>query len=73
MINECMTLSYGLPYILTFPQVLFLFQDKHVMVEKLLQFFIAKVDAYLLEAVEVKDLEPSNVEDSNKTDPGQKY
>ena len=31
--------------------VLFLLQDKHVMVEKLLQFFIGEVDAKLLQAV----------------------
>ncbi len=34
--------------------VLFLLQYKHVMVEKLLQFFIGKVDAQLLQAVELK-------------------
>ena len=36
--------------------VLFLLQDKHVVVEKLLQFFIGEVDAQLLQAVELKKL-----------------
>lgn len=35
----------------TLALVLFLFQDKHVMVEKLLQFFIRKVDAELLKSI----------------------
>ena len=39
------------------------------MVEKLLQFFVAKVDAHLLEAVEVEDLEAGDVQDSDEGDP----
>lgn len=35
----------------SFPLVLFLFQDKHVMVEELLEFLVRKVDAQLLETV----------------------
>lgn len=35
----------------TLALVFFLFQDKHVMVEKLLQFFIRKVDAKLLKSI----------------------
>ena len=34
--------------------VLFLLQHKHVVVEKLLQFFIGEVDAKLLQAVELE-------------------
>ena len=34
--------------------VLFLFKHKHVVVEKLLQFLVGKVDAKLLESVELK-------------------
>ena len=33
--------------------VLLLFQDKHVVVEELLQFLIGEVDAELLQAVEL--------------------
>ncbi len=36
--------------------VLLLLQHKHVVVEKLLQFFIGEVDAQLLQAVELKKL-----------------
>lgn len=34
--------------------VFLLLQDKHVMIEKLLQFFISKVDTQLLQAVELQ-------------------
>ena len=34
--------------------ILFLLQNKHVVVEKLLQFFIGEVDAKLLQAVELE-------------------
>ena len=36
------------------------------MVEELLQLLVGVVDAELLEAVEVEDFEPGNVEDSNE-------
>lgn len=35
------------------PRVLLLFEDKHVVVEELLQLLVGKVDAELLEAVEL--------------------
>lgn len=53
----------------TFSHVFFLFKYKHVMIEKLLQFFVAKVDAHLLEPVEVEDLEAGNVQHSDEGDP----
>lgn len=34
-----------------FPSVFFLLENEHVMIEKLLQFFISKVNAKLFEAV----------------------
>lgn len=37
----------------SFPGVFLLFQHKHVVVEKLLQFLVGKVDAKLLETVEL--------------------
>ena len=39
------------------------------MIEKLLKFFVAKVYAHLLEAVEVKDLKSGNVQNSNERNP----
>ena len=41
-----------------------LFQHKHVVVEELLKLLVAKVDGQLLEPVEVKDLKPSNVQNT---------
>jgi hypothetical protein len=37
-----------------FSSVLLLFQNEHVVVEELLQFFVDKVNPQLLEAVELK-------------------
>ena len=56
----------------TLSQILFLFQNEHVMIEKLLKFFIAKIDAQLFKAIEVKYLESSNVQNPNKSNP-EKY
>ena len=42
------------------------------MIEKLLKFFIAKIDAQLFKAIEVKDLKSSNVQNTNKSNP-EKY
>ena len=39
------------------------------MVKKLLKFFVAKVDAHLLEAVEVEDLESGNVQHTDERNP----
>ena len=36
------------------------------MIEKLLQFLVAKIDAHLLEPVEVEDFEAGDVQHSNK-------
>lgn len=38
----------------------------HSMIEELLQFLVGIVDAELFEAVEAKDFESSNVQDTNK-------
>ena len=46
--------------------VLFLLQDKHVMVEELLQLLIRVVNAKLLESVEFEDFETGNVENTNE-------
>jgi len=35
-------------------EILLLLQDKHVMVEELLQLLVAEVDAQLLESIELK-------------------
>merc|ERR1719193_258375 len=48
----------------TFTHVFFLFRDKHVVVEELLQFFIGEVDAKLLESVEIENFETSNIKDT---------
>merc|ERR1712223_2301824 len=44
--------------------VFLLLNDKHVVVEELLQFLVHKVDGDLLEAVVLEDLEAGNVEHS---------
>ena len=54
---------------ITFAHVLFLLQDKHVMVEKLLQLFIAKIDTELLEPVVLKNLKARYVEHPDETNP----
>merc|ERR1719423_454282 len=45
----------------TFPDILLLLQDKHVLVEELLELLVTEVDAKLLKAIVVKDIEASNV------------
>lgn len=45
----------------TFSHVLLLLENEHVMIEKLLKLLVAKVDAHLLEAVEVEDLKSGDV------------
>ena len=42
------------------------------MIEKLLQFLVAKIDAQLFEAIEVKDFEACNVQHSDETNPKMK-
>merc|ERR1719471_817915 len=49
----------------TFPNVFFLFQDKHVLVKKLLELLIGKVDTNLFKAIVVKDFKTSNVQATN--------
>lgn len=46
----------------TFGFVFFLFQDKHVVIEKLLQFFIREINAKLIKTIFLENLEPGNVE-----------
>ena len=41
---------------ITLPDVFFLLEDKHVMVEKLLQLLVTEVDANLFERVELENL-----------------
>merc|ERR1719234_53981 len=48
----------------TLLDVLLLLDDKHVVVEELLELFVDKVDGDLLEAVVLKDLKASNVKHS---------
>ena len=38
------------------PDILLLFENKHVVVEELLQLLVTEIDAYLLEGVEFEDL-----------------
>merc|ERR1712241_626617 len=49
----------------TFPDIFLLFQDKHVLVEELLELLIGKVDTNLLKAIVVKDLKTSNIQATN--------
>ena len=39
------------------------------MIEKLLQFLVAKIDAHLLEPVEVEDFEAGDVQHSDEANP----
>ena len=49
---------------ITFLDILLLFNNKHVVVEELLQLLVDKVDRDLLEAVVLEDLKAGNVEHS---------
>merc|ERR1712209_239751 len=51
-----------------FLDVFFLLKGEHVLVEELLELFIDIVDTDLLESVELKDLETSNIQDTNIVD-----
>ena len=46
--------------------VLLLLNNKHVVVEELLQLFVDKVDGDLLEAVVLEDLKSGDVQDSRE-------
>ena len=50
--------------IITFLDILLLFNNKHVVVEELLELLVDKVNGDLLEAVVLKNLETSNIEHS---------
>merc|ERR1711962_1395213 len=50
----------------TFRLIEFLFNNKHMVVEELLQFFIYKVDGNLLKAVVVKHFKSSNIQYSTE-------
>jgi len=52
----------------TFPDIFFLLQHKHVLVEELLELLITEVDTNLLKAIVVKDLKTSNVQATNVLD-----
>ena len=52
--------------IITFLDILLLLNNKHVVVEELLQLLVDKVDRDLLEAVVLEDLKAGNVEHSAK-------
>merc|ERR1711963_622995 len=53
-------------YIKTFRLVQFLFNNEHVVVEKLLQFFVYKVNGNLFESIVVEHFEASNIQYSAK-------
>ena len=46
--------------------VLLLLQDKHVVVEELLELLVGEVDAELLKRVHHKDLKTGNIQHSNE-------
>ena len=52
----------------TFSHILFLLNNKHVMVEELLQLLVDKVDGELLESIVREDLKASDVEDGAEVD-----
>ena len=49
-------------------QVLFLLQNKGMMIEKLLQLLIAKIDVHLLKSIELENLKSRNVQNSDEND-----
>merc|ERR1719422_811532 len=50
----------------TFLDVLFLFNNEHVVVEELLELLIHKVDGNLFKAIVLENLETSNIQDSTE-------
>ena len=50
--------------IITFFDILLLLNNKHVVVEELLQFFIDKINGDLFKAIVLKDFKSSNIKDS---------
>ena len=42
-------------------------QNKHVVVEELLEFLVAKIDTQLFKTIEVKYFEPGNIKNPNET------
>uniref|UniRef100_A0A915KMT5 Uncharacterized protein n=1 Tax=Romanomermis culicivorax TaxID=13658 RepID=A0A915KMT5_ROMCU len=53
----------------TLPFVLFLLQNEHVVVEKLLQTFVDEIDPLLFERVEVENFETGNVQNADEKAP----
>ena len=51
---------------LTFFLVFFLFQNEHMMVEKLLKLFICEVDAKLFKSIEFENFKTSNIKNTNE-------
>merc|ERR1719433_968917 len=49
----------------TFSDILFLLKHKHVLIEKLLEFLISKINTKLFKSIVVKDFKPSNIQASN--------
>merc|ERR1712016_462918 len=49
----------------TFPDIFFLLQNKHVLVEELLKLLITEVDTKLFKTIVVKDLKTSNIQATN--------
>ena len=45
---------------------LYLFQNKHGVVEELLEFFIGVIDAELLKRIHLKDFKACNIQNSNE-------
>merc|ERR1712061_636392 len=60
--NMMMAAAQSMPL----PHVLLLLNDKHMVVEELLQFLVDKVDGDLFEAVVLEDLEAGDVEHSTE-------
>ena len=46
--------------------IFFLFQNEHVMVEKLLKAFICVINTKLFKCIVLKDFETSNIQDTNE-------
>src|SRR4051794_16303964 len=48
------------------PSILFLLENEHMVVEKLLELLIGVIDAELLEAIFLEDLKPGNIKNANE-------
>ena len=50
----------------SFSFVFFLFQNEHVMIEKLLKFFVSIVDTKLFKRVKIKNFESGNIQNTDE-------